>query len=1212
MPRRKKGVKAAATTETADADAVGARDALQERETRYHDLIDATGLGFVVLDAQGRVHEANAEYVRLSGHGSLDAILGRSVLEWTADQAKQKHADAIARCVTDGLIRNLEIDYVDAAGHVTPVEIHAASVGSGDDARIVALCRDAAARKRSETDLIRSETRLRSIFERMTEGFSVQEVICDDEGNPRDLRFVDANPAFERQTGLKNADTLGHTLLELFPTSEPYWIERYGHVALSGEPAKFEATFGPLGIVYQANAFQTEPGQFATLFTDISERKRSEDALRESEERWKFALEGSGAGVWDWNLQTGVAVFSTRWKQMLGYADDEIAPRVDEWSARVHPDDLPAVMATIQAHLDGTTPSAIVEHRMQTKAGTWIWILGRGLVVSRDAEGKPLRMVGTNTDVSEQKREHERLLELTDRLHLATASAHEAVWDWDLRTNTMVWDAGMFELYGLTPDTFPGGIEAWQQGLHPEDAARAIAECEAALRGEKPFDTEFRVRHPDGTVVHVKANGLVVRAPDGTLLRMTGVNSDITARKRAELEREALQQIGRSIAASANLDELLAGMHQALRRVMTAENCFVALHDAGTDRYRFPYFVDARESAPGEPLAMPESCMAYVRRRGEPVSITPAVFGELQGRGEVSRVGAPSRSWMGVPLRTPSGVIGVLVVQDYTAEDVYNARDLEFLASVGGQVALIIERKLAEAALRDREEELNVILESTADGLLAVDSAGHVLRTNKRFAQMWSIPDEVLDAKDDARLLAHVMNQLADPAGFVAGVQALYHSNEASRDRIAFADGRVFVRMSTPLVKEGSAVGRVWTFHDITQQVRAEEAKASLESRLHQAEKMESVGRLAGGVAHDFNNMLAVILGYTELALQRVESTDPLHADLMEILRAARQSADVTAQLLTFARKQTVQPVVLHLNEQIPQLLSMLQRLIGEHIRVVWHPSASVWPVWLDAGQLATVLTNLCINARDAIADVGTLTLSTENCVLEAGADVLPADAVTGDYVRLTVSDTGHGMDAATQARIFEPFFTTKGVGEGTGLGLASVYGAVTQSGGFVTVASEMDVGSTFHLYFPRRGDEGTAARGSGAIAAAAVGAVWQEAILLVEDEPAILRLATRVLEGQGYAVLAASSPTQALTLAREHAGTLDLLVSDVLMPEMNGRDLAHALSAVRPGMRHLFMSGHAADVMTDAGRLSHGAAFIAKPFSPAALLGKVREVLDK
>lgn len=397
-------------------------------------------------------------------------------------------------------------------------------------------------------------------------------------------------------------------------------------------------------------------------------------------------------------------------------------------------------------------------------------------------------------------------------------------------------------------------------------------------------------------------------------------------------------------------------------------------------------------------------------------------------------------------------------------------------------------------------------------------------------------------------------------------------------------------------------------FADITGRKQAEEEKAKLEAQLQQAQKMESVGRLAGGVAHDFNNMLGVIIGHAELAMMRANLSPPLLTDLEAIHKAAERSANLTRQLLAFARKQTIASKVLDLNEAVAGMLNMLKRLIGEDIHLNWQPGADLWPVEIDPSQIDQILANLCVNARDAISDVGKLTIETGNSTVDNDYCVQHAGFVPGEYVRLAVSDEGCGMDRETLSHLFEPFFTTKEVGKGTGLGLATVYGIVKQNNGFINVYSEPDQGSTFKIYLPRHVAKAGPARTEGASRPVLRG---QETILLVEDEPAILELTTELLEMQGYTVLAASTPGEAIRLAREHSGETHLLVTDVIMPGMNGRDLAKNLLSLYPHLKRLFISGYTADVIAHHGVLDEGVHFIQKPFSMQALATKVREVLD-
>ncbi len=396
---------------------------------------------------------------------------------------------------------------------------------------------------------------------------------------------------------------------------------------------------------------------------------------------------------------------------------------------------------------------------------------------------------------------------------------------------------------------------------------------------------------------------------------------------------------------------------------------------------------------------------------------------------------------------------------------------------------------------------------------------------------------------------------------------------------------------------------------DITAQKRAEEEKAKLESQLQQAQKMESVGRLAGGVAHDFNNMLSVILGHAELGLMHLDPTHPVCVDLKEISKTAERSADLTRQLLAFARKQTVMPKIIDLNESVTSMLKMLQRLIGEDIHLTWQPSPDQCQIKMDPSQIDQILANLCVNARDAIEDTGRITIETGTCSIDADYCAANAEATPGDYVRLVVSDDGNGMDRETIAHIFEPFYTTKELGKGTGLGLATVYGAVKQNNGFINIYSEPGKGTTFSIYLPRNDAQLLRKQAEAAVQTVSRG---QETILLVEDEAAILHITSLMLEKQGYTVLKANTPGRAIELAREHPGEIHMLMTDVIMPEMNGRDLAKNILTIHPGMKRLFMSGYTADVIAHHGVLDEGVHFIQKPFSLQNMAAMVREVLDK
>jgi signal transduction histidine kinase/CheY-like chemotaxis protein len=386
------------------------------------------------------------------------------------------------------------------------------------------------------------------------------------------------------------------------------------------------------------------------------------------------------------------------------------------------------------------------------------------------------------------------------------------------------------------------------------------------------------------------------------------------------------------------------------------------------------------------------------------------------------------------------------------------------------------------------------------------------------------------------------------------------------------------------------------------------EEREKLQAQFAQAQKMEAVGRLAGGVAHDFNNLLTVILGHTELALMDKSLSEPLHNCLNEIQMAAELSADLTRHLLAFSSKQTIAPRVLGFNSTVQSMLKLVQRLIGEDIQLEWKPARGDAQVRMDPSQLDQVLANLCVNARDAIGGAGKITITSKNTVLSAQFCENNPGITPGDYVLLSVSDDGCGMDGETMGKIFEPFFTTKKKGEGTGLGLSTVYGVVKQNDGHIEVESDPGGGTTIRVYLPEYKSHPEALNEQLSEVPTARGS---ETVLLVEDEPGVLKIAGRMLKNLGYAVLTATTADEAIDLVRSHPGRIDLLLTDVIMPKMNGGQLVKEVMTLRHGIKYLYMSGYSADIVSGQGVLADETQFITKPFSINELAEKLREVLE-
>jgi len=514
-------------------------------------------------------------------------------------------------------------------------------------------------------------------------------------------------------------------------------------------------------------------------------------------------------------------------------------------------------------------------------------------------------------------------------------------------------------------------------------------------------------------------------------------------------------------------------------------------------------------------------------------------------------------------------------------------------------------RKAREAELR----QVSMAIEQAGEVVIITDPNGSIQYVNPAFTAVTGYRREEAVGQNPRILKSGKQDQ-----AFYCHLWETITKGEVWKGRIVNKrkDGTLYTEEATisPVLGDG---GRVVNFvavkRDVTEREQAETEKEKLQAQLMQAQKMESVGRLAGGVAHDFNNKLTVILGYTQMVMEGLHKTDPPYANLQQVMKAGEQSVQIVRQLLAFARKQTIAPKVLDLNETIEGMLKMLRRLIGEDIDLAWEPDSHLWSVKMDPSQIDQILANLCVNARDAITGIGKVTIETENVALDETYCADRAGFMPGHYVMLGVSDNGCGMDRETLANAFEPFFTTKDVGKGTGLGLATVYGIVKQNQGFVNIYSEPGKGTTFKIYLPRHGEEAEAKseavpteipRGRG------------ETILVVEDDAPVLGLARRTLEKLGYVVMTKANPVEAIVMAKGHDGEIHLLITDVVLPEMSGKDLAGEISKIRPGIPTLYMSGYTANVIAHHGVLDQGVHFIGKPFTPDSLARKVREAMKE
>ena len=841
--------------------------------------------------------------------------------------------------------------------------------------------------------------------------------------------------------------------------------------------------------------------------------------------------------------------------EVLGKTDSEVFP--PEIAAPYEADDQQVLQ----------TGQPVIDHQEMafSRDGRKRWLLTTKLPL-RDDDGQIVGLIGIGRNITDHKESEAALRESEAKYRRLIENAAEAIF--------VAQDGRLLFVNPRTEKISGYPAEAlirqpFLDFVHPDDRQMVAANARKRLEGELAESSyTFRILHPAQGIRWVELNAVRIdwEGRPATLNFLT----DITERRQAEAALRESEATNRA-------------MLNALPDIMFLFN-------------RDGVYLDYHAYDESMLAAPPEAFLGKSFRDVLPGSLSDQ-FDESIARAYQTR----QMQMMEYTLEIPGGT------------KYFEAR----LNPIDDQRALAIVRditdsKRAAEALRQSEALL-----SASQKMAHLGSWELNLETNQL---TWS--DEIY------RIFG------LEPQGFEATYEAfldLIHPDD--RDRVAsaysesIADGsdgytieHRIVRPSSGDIRHvqemcehfrdgsGQIVRSIGMTQDITERKRAEEEWDKMQAQLTQAQKMESVGRLAGGVAHDFNNMLGVILGHAEMALEQLGPLNKASDGLKEIQKAAERSADLTRQLLAFARKQTVSPKVLNLNETVEGMLKMLRRLIGEHIDLVWHPGADLWPVRMDPSQIDQILANLCVNARDAIGAVGKVTIETATRVFDGAYCADNMGFLAGDYLMLTVSDDGYGMDKETVAHVFEPFFTTKAVGKGTGLGLATVYGIVRQNHGFINVYSEPDQGTTFNIYLPRHVGKGEAGQTDSAERPVQRG---HETILLVEDERAILAMATRMLERQGYKVLAAATPGEAMRIAERHKGDIQLLMTDVVMPEMNGRDLARNLLALYPNLKRLFMSGYTADVIAHHGVLDPGVHFIHKPFSMKELAARLREALE-
>lgn len=888
-----------------------------------------------------------------------------------------------------------------------------------------------------------------------------------------------------------------------------------------------------------------------TITRDITQRKQVEEALREKEEHYRAFFEQGEDGVIVLDPETArIIEFNDQACRQLGYSRQEFARlRVFDIEAK---ETAFETKSRIQKVLSEGYDDFETLHRTKQGENRQVHVTAKVI----NTAGRPIYHCIWR-DVTDRRKAEAALQESERFLQQVFDAIQDGISILDTELNVVKTNGWMEQMYE-TQGVLVGRkcFDVYQQRTSPCPWCPSIKTIETG-RGHTEIVPYPSADKPTGWI---ELSAFPIKDERGRVVRVIEYVKDITARKKAELD---------SLRVAKEWQATFDSSNDAIW-VLDREQIVVRSNKAAERYFHLPFA-----------QMVGKHCWEIVHATNGPIPECPLLRTRKSLRREKMELAVGDR-WFEItvdPILTESGQYDGAV---HMVSDITNQKQMI-------------------ASLQKSEEKFRTLVEQSPLGISLIGRDGRYKYLNPQFQNIFGYTIE------DVPTGTAWFRQAFPDEQFRREVINVWKG-----DLQESGVGRSRPRVYSVFCKNGSRKNiqfRPVTLENLDQFVIYEDTteKSMLEQQLQQAQKMEAIGTLAGGIAHDFNNILGAILGRAEMLLLDMTSDDTSKGDLQEIYKAALRSADLTRQLLAFARKQPVSPKVINLNETVEASLKMLRRLIGENIDLIWQPDTDLRLLKIDPVQVDQILTNLCVNARDAISKVGKIAIKTKNVLLDRLYCASHSDVLPGDYVMLSVSDDGCGMSRETLDNIFDPFFTTKGVGAGTGLGLSTVYGIVKQNSGHINVTSEKGMGTTFKVFLPQVAE---AATGKDEVSSKSYPR-GTETVLLVEDDELILKLSQSMLKKHGYTVLPARKPSEALDVIDQYHGDVHLLLTDVVMPEMNGKELKENIIKRRPDMKVLFMSGYTADVIMHEGVLDNDVIFLQKPFSVEALINMVRNVLD-
>ena len=1136
----------------------------------------------VGMDRDGRIIDFNPAAERTFGY-SRDEALGQEVAElMIPPRLRERHREGLRRLHSTRQSRvlgqRIEIEAMRKDGTEFSVELAITEVHLPEGNVFTAVIRDISTRLEMERSLRESEERFRSLVQNSRDVIAVidEGAIC---------RYV--SPAAEAMTGFVPEEVIG--------TSGLSYVHPDDAEALARELA---AVMAAPDLTRTAEArMRTKAGDYIWIefraanrlhdpvirgivlnYHDVTQRKAAADQIRRSQESMAEAQAISHIGSFQFDVRSGVAEWSDEQYRIFGYKPGSVEPTYETFMSVVHPDDRAQVEADYRSFVaEGV--SSEYEFRIRRDDGSERWVHGR-LYTSME-NGELIGVYGTNQDVTERRiaeQERLRLVErerqLDEQSRLLLESTGEGMWGLDEDGRCTFVNSAAAAALGYQPEELLGQfLHEMTHHTRPDGSPYPVEECPTYLAIKTGVATRSASElfwRSDGTPLEVDYSAYPILKggnPCGAVVSF----KDVTER--------------------VQMAEALRSSEALFRGAFTAAQTGIALIDAATNAY-----VDINQRlcdmlgySRNELMSLDWVTITHADDRPRALAETEVM---ASGREDVAFV---TKRYVRKDGHVLNVEISDAIVRDSAGTPRY------FVTHVVDAT----DRLAAEKKLRESQELLQGVIDNSPAMIHVKNADGVFILANERFAEDFGIDREEIRGKTAAQLMPAATAETV----FELDRQVLAEGHPVeTEERVLHADGSVHTYLSVrfPLFdREGLPYALCGISTDITDRVKAEEERTSLEGQLRQAQKMEAVGQLAGGVAHDFNNILAVILNYAAFVAEDLPPNDPRAEDLQEIVNAGQRATKLVQQLLAFSRKEVIEEEVVDLNDVVDGLRELLRRSIGEDVTLETRLDPSLWAMKADAGQLERVLVNLAVNSRDAMPDGGKLTITTSN--RQVAERELPG-LRAGLYVVLEVGDDGTGMDEATVDRIFEPFFTTKPRGEGTGLGLATVYGIAKQSRGGVYVESEVGRGTTFFVYLPASEERSVAPDAPDLPRAPqATGRV-----LVVEDDDSVRDLVCRILTRDGFEVAAWDSGVRALEYCREHPGGFDLLLTDVVMPEMSGKTLADGVTALDPEVKVLFMSGYTDEIIAKRGVLEGGQQLINKPFDGTQLVSRVREVLTE